>query len=73
MTRSDGTGAQRVRLNHSSVCSLSMMLTFSAAQGNPKARERLEELKKGGGRMQKSNMDRAKFNGKQADGECVLM
>ncbi|KAJ5249101.1 Tetratricopeptide-like helical [Penicillium chermesinum] len=45
----------------------------AAAQGNPKARERLEELKKGGGRMQKSKMDRKNFNGKQADGECLLM
>ncbi|KAJ5663208.1 hypothetical protein N7507_003939 [Penicillium longicatenatum] len=44
----------------------------AAAQGFPKARERLEDLKKGGGRMQKTRLSRAAYN-KQSDGDCVLM
>ncbi|KAJ5640732.1 hypothetical protein N7528_000357 [Penicillium herquei] len=44
----------------------------AAAQGFPKARERLEELKKGGGRMQKTRLSRSAVN-KQSDGDCVLM
>ncbi|KAJ5919162.1 hypothetical protein N7466_010105 [Penicillium verhagenii] len=44
----------------------------AAAQGFPKARERLEDLKKGGGRMEKTRLNRAAVN-KQSDGDCVLM
>lgn len=42
------------------------------AQGFPKARERLEDLKRGGGRMQKTRLSRSAVN-KQSDGDCVLM
>ncbi|KAJ5263349.1 hypothetical protein N7478_010954 [Penicillium angulare] len=45
----------------------------AAAQGFPKARERLEELKKGGGRMQKTRLSRNNMNKQQGDGDCVLM
>jgi hypothetical protein len=42
------------------------------AQGFPKARERLEDLKKGGQRMQKTRLSRSAVN-KQSDGDCVVM
>ncbi|PYH91896.1 hypothetical protein BO71DRAFT_358404 [Aspergillus ellipticus CBS 707.79] len=46
----------------------------AAAQQFPKARERLEELKKGGARMQKTRLSRSAVNQqKQNDGDCVLM
>ncbi|RAL16144.1 putative chitin synthase activator (Chs3) [Aspergillus homomorphus CBS 101889] len=46
----------------------------AAAQGFPKARERLEELKKGGARMQKTRLSRSAVNQqKQNEGDCVLM
>lgn len=48
------------------------MIVFLLAQGLPKARERLEDLKKGGGRMQKTRLSRSAVN-KQSDGDCVLM
>ncbi|KGO75947.1 Tetratricopeptide-like helical [Penicillium italicum] len=44
----------------------------AAAQGYPKARERLEDLKKGGNRMQKTHLSRSAVN-KQSDGDCVIM
>lgn len=44
----------------------------AAAQGFPKARERLEELKRGGGRMQKTRLSRSNVH-RQNDGDCVLM
>ena len=44
------------------------------AQGFPKARERLEELKQGGARMQKTRLSRSAVNQqKPNDGDCVLM
>ncbi|RAH42867.1 putative chitin synthase activator (Chs3) [Aspergillus brunneoviolaceus CBS 621.78] len=46
----------------------------AAAQGFPKARERLEEIKQGGARMQKTRLSRSAVNQqKQNDGDCVLM
>ncbi|KAF9887959.1 hypothetical protein FE257_009481 [Aspergillus nanangensis] len=46
----------------------------AAAQGFPKARERLEELKKGGARMQKTRLSRSAVNQqKQSDGDCLVM
>lgn len=48
------------------------ILTFPAAQGFPKARERLEDLKRGGGRMQKTRLSRSNVP-KQNEGDCVLM
>lgn len=46
----------------------------AAAQGFPKARERLEELKKGGARMQKTRLSRSAVNQqKQNDGDCLVM
>ncbi|KAL4995545.1 hypothetical protein BDV10DRAFT_128625 [Aspergillus recurvatus] len=46
----------------------------AAAQGFPKARERLEELKSGGARMQKTRLSRSAVNQqKPNDGDCVLM
>ncbi|KAL2820089.1 hypothetical protein BJX63DRAFT_338036 [Aspergillus granulosus] len=51
------------------------ILTFpSLAQGFPKARERLEELKQGGARMQKTRLSRSAVNQQKAnDGDCILM
>ncbi|PWY83424.1 hypothetical protein BO70DRAFT_290579 [Aspergillus heteromorphus CBS 117.55] len=46
----------------------------AAAQQFPKARERLEELKQGGARMQKTRLSRSAVNQqKQNDGDCILM
>ncbi|KAL2830299.1 hypothetical protein BDW59DRAFT_141382 [Aspergillus cavernicola] len=46
----------------------------AAAQGFPKARERLEELKQGGARMQKTRLTRSAVNQqKPNDGDCVVM
>lgn len=45
---------------------------LSSAQGFPKARERLEDLKKGGSRMQKTRLSRSAVN-KQSDGDCTIM
>ncbi|KAI9809304.1 MAG: hypothetical protein M1825_002595 [Sarcosagium campestre] len=46
----------------------------SAAQNFPKARERLDELRKGGAKMQKTRerISRSKFS-KQNEGDCVVM
>lgn len=52
--------------------STSANLFYFLAQGFPKARERLEDLKKGGSRMQKTRLSRSAVN-KQSDGDCVLM
>ncbi|KAL2871473.1 putative chitin synthase activator (Chs3) [Aspergillus lucknowensis] len=46
----------------------------AAAQGFPKARERLEELKQGGARMQKTRLSRSAVNQqKPNEGDCILM
>ncbi|KAF5865385.1 hypothetical protein ETB97_004202 [Aspergillus alliaceus] len=46
----------------------------AAAQGFPKARERLEEIKKGGARMQKARLSRSNVaQQKQTEGDCTLM
>ncbi|KAJ0424362.1 hypothetical protein BJY00DRAFT_261497 [Aspergillus carlsbadensis] len=46
----------------------------AAAQGFPKARERLEEIKQGGARMQKTRLSRSAVNQqKPNDGDCILM
>lgn len=42
------------------------------AQGFPKARERLEDLRRGGGRYQKTRLSRSAVS-KQSEGDCVLM
>ncbi|KAL9613532.1 MAG: hypothetical protein Q9167_001917 [Letrouitia subvulpina] len=44
----------------------------SASQNFPKARERLEDLRRGGAKMQKTRVSRSKMN-KQTDGECIVM
>ncbi|KAL8732376.1 MAG: hypothetical protein Q9166_002774 [cf. Caloplaca sp. 2 TL-2023] len=44
----------------------------SASQNFPKARERLEDLRRGGAKMQKTRVSRSKIN-KQSEGECVIM
>ncbi|KAL9098994.1 MAG: hypothetical protein Q9187_009563 [Circinaria calcarea] len=44
----------------------------AAAQNYPKARERLEDLRKGGARMQKSRVSRSAVK-KGSDGECAVM
>lgn len=47
---------------------------FCLAQGFPKARERLEELKKGGSRMQKKRLSRSAVNRQgPGDGDCIVM
>ncbi|KAE8351583.1 hypothetical protein BDV28DRAFT_17809 [Aspergillus coremiiformis] len=46
----------------------------AAAQAFPKARERLEEIKKGGAQMQKARLSRSNVNQqKQNEGDCILM
>lgn len=42
------------------------------AQNFPKARERLEDLRKGGAKMQKSRVSRSAVN-KQSEGDCIVM
>ncbi|MCJ1479425.1 hypothetical protein MMC13_008110 [Lambiella insularis] len=44
----------------------------AASQNFPKARDRLEDLRKGGARMQKSRVSRSAVN-KQSEGECSVM
>ncbi|KAL8972477.1 MAG: hypothetical protein Q9183_000532 [Haloplaca sp. 2 TL-2023] len=44
----------------------------SASQNFPKARERLEQLRRGGAKMQKTRVSRSKIN-KQSEGECSVM
>ncbi|KAJ5484839.1 Chitin synthase regulatory factor 3 [Penicillium diatomitis] len=44
----------------------------AAAQGFPKARERLEDLRRGGGRYEKTRLSRSAVS-KQSEGDCVLM
>jgi len=44
----------------------------AASQNFVKARERLEDLKKGGGRMQKTRVSRSAVS-KQNEGDCVVM
>ncbi|KAL8668548.1 MAG: hypothetical protein Q9168_006830 [Polycauliona sp. 1 TL-2023] len=44
----------------------------SASQNFLKARERLEDLRKGGAKMQKTRVSRSKIN-KQSEGECIVM
>lgn len=44
----------------------------SASQNFPKARERLEDLRRGGAKMQKTRVSRSKMN-KQSEGECIVM
>lgn len=45
---------------------------FPLAQNFPKARERLEDLKRGGAKMQKTRVSRSAVN-KQNEGDCVVM
>ena len=49
-----------------------MMLMFTLAQNFAKARERLEELKRGGPKQQKTRVSRSNVT-RQSDGECVVM
>ncbi|KAL8943061.1 MAG: hypothetical protein Q9211_001114 [Gyalolechia sp. 1 TL-2023] len=44
----------------------------SASRNFPKARERLEDLRRGGAKMQKTRVSRSKMN-KQSEGECTVM
>ncbi|KAL8915947.1 MAG: hypothetical protein Q9208_008773 [Pyrenodesmia sp. 3 TL-2023] len=44
----------------------------SASQNFPKARERLEDLRRGGAKMQKTRVSRSKMN-KQSEAECIMM
>ncbi|KAK4694440.1 uncharacterized protein P7C71_g3141, partial [Lecanoromycetidae sp. Uapishka_2] len=44
----------------------------SASQNFPKARDRLEELRKGGATKQKTRVSRSNMK-KQSDGECIVM
>lgn len=73
--RSGGIGVLRVsqsflppELNRT----LQLIFFSFSAQGFPKARERLEDLKKGGSRMQKTRLSRSAVN-KQSDGDCTIM
>ncbi|OKL63212.1 hypothetical protein UA08_01317 [Talaromyces atroroseus] len=45
----------------------------AASQNFDKARERLEELKKGSGRMQKTRVSRSAVAQQQQQGDCILM
>lgn len=50
----------------------SVWLTIILAQNFPKARQRLEDLKRGGGKMNKTRLSRSAFN-RQNEGECSVM
>ncbi len=54
------------------VLSDSIKFLIRAAQNFPKARERLEDLRRGGAKMQKTRVSRSKMN-KQSEGECTVM
>lgn len=70
--RSDGIGEQQVSWLKSDLTDWVLtMLTLEIAQGYPKARERLEDLKKGG-RMQRTRLSRSTVN-RQNEGDCVVM
>jgi len=43
----------------------------AASQNFPKARERLEDLRKGGAKMQKSRVSRSAMN--KSEGDCIVM
>ncbi|MCJ1311226.1 hypothetical protein MMC25_004897 [Agyrium rufum] len=45
----------------------------AASQNFPKARERLEDLRKGGARMEKSRVSRSAVNKGSSDGDCRIM
>lgn len=48
------------------------LTVFPLAQNFPKARERLEDLKRGGAKMQKTRVSRSAVN-KQNEGDCIVM
>jgi hypothetical protein len=71
--RSGGTGELLV-----SDCLLARRtayLTYTAAQDFPKARERLEDLKRSGRNAPRprERITRSKIGGKQQEGECTVM
>jgi hypothetical protein len=76
--RSDGTGERRVSsLNvtrEEVIKSFIKADTYGIAQDFPKARERLEELKRSGknGPRQRERITRSKI-GQQNEGECSVM
>ena len=43
------------------------------AQNYPKARERLEDLRRGGARMQKAQVSRSDVKNNHKEGECAVM
>lgn len=53
-------------------CALVFLTQSSKAQNFQKARDRLEELRKGGGTKQKVRVSRSNMK-KQSDGECLVM
>lgn len=67
--RSGGTGDQPVSIG--GTFNVFMTLT-STAQNFPQARARLEDLRRGGAKMQKTRVSRSKMN-KQPEGECIVM
>ena len=48
------------------------MANYDIAQNFPKARDRLEDLRRGGGPKQKTRVSRTNMR-KQSDGECGVM
>ena len=52
---------------------LLLTIRVLTAQNFQKAKDRLEELKRGGGRKQKARVSRATITKQQGEGECVVM
>ena len=57
---------------HWRVVQYNILTCLSKAQNFPKARDRLEDLRKGGAKMEKSRVSRSAVN-KQTEGDCVVM
>ena len=68
---SGGIGVLLVSL-HPCDCPKAWLTRKSAAQNFQKARDRLEDLRKGGGTKQKMRVSRSNMK-KQSDGECLVM
>ena len=67
-----GIGGRLVSNSSRQISRDSGLTCLSQAQNFPKARDRLEDLRKGGAKMEKSRVSRSAVN-KQTEGECVVM
>ena len=70
--RRGGTGRRLVSLDYVVLYVRGWNTNAALAQNFPKARERLEDLRKGGARKQHSRVSRSAMK-KQSDGDCTVM